>query len=253
MAANGKKKNDALAKIGDGNALEAAAKLLMENVGAMTSPDDMGLGLLPRIKLTPGGVVGFTIDDVTDEGGEPTMIQGGDGFDGIILWSQPVRVFWATDFDERTEADNPAPECSSLDCIIGRGAVWSEDDTEVERQCAECQHAQWGSAAKGNGQACRTRTRQFVLPAGGLIPHIFELPTTSVRVAAQYGVGLANKGVSFHSVVTHFSAVGEKSADDIKYSKLTLSLAGELPPEAIEQLSVMRDLCASFASNVRAG
>ena len=249
MAANGKK--DTLAVIGDGNKLAQAASLLMENVQAMSAPGDMGMGLLPTIKLKHAGTVGFGIDDGVS--GED-IITGKDGFDAIILYSQPVRVYWAKGFDEKSDDDNPAPDCSSLDCIIGRGEAWGSKKGEIGvQQCADCPHAQWDSAKKGRGQACRVRTRQFILPAGSLIPHMFEVPTTSTRTAAQYGVGLANKGLQYFAAVTHFGAIGAKNRDGVDYSVLELELVGGLDEAAVEQLDVMRQTCASIASQLPVG
>jgi len=155
-------------------------------------------------------------------------------------------VYWDTPYDERDDAEEPFPACSSMDAVQGYGEKWSE------RQCEDCEFSEWGTARGGEsrGQACQERMRIYLLPEDVMIPHLLEVPATSIKIPRKYVVGLAGKGLPYWGVVTHFGAQEATNRSSIKYSLLSASLVGQLRPEDRESLIPMRITCQKMAVRV---
>lgn len=222
--------------------LDVAMQIFQENISEVAVPGQVGMGVLPRISLKHAGTVGFGMERVDQE--EEELVGGKDGFDAVILYAHPVRVYWEQSFDEREGEE--LPTCSSLDAITGMM------EGQAPRACIGCEFAQWGTAlgGEGRGQACRQRTRMFVLPEEEIVPHLLEVPTTSLQVPQKYAVALASKRLRTHAVVTHFGAVGAKNRDNVAFSRLELTLRGVLPTDAVERLQPLREAVMVMAVNI---
>lgn len=251
MADKKKKKKDNNEDMEEGLAqivesLDTAMQIFQDNVAEVAAPGQVGMGVLPRITLKHAGTVGFGVERVDLEEAEE-LVTGKKGLDAIILYCHPVRVYWAKPFDER-EAEE-LPTCVSLDAQTGIC------EGEAPRSCLKCEYARWGTAlgGEGRGQACRQRTRMFLLPREEVIPHIFEIPTTSLQVPQKYAVGLAGKRLHTYAVVTHFGATAAKNRDGIEYSRLEMNLVGALPDDAVERLLPMREAVMAMAGSISVG
>jgi len=210
-------------------------QLYQESVASILGPEGMSLDLIPRITLKHAGAVGFGIESIE---GEEELISGAKGFDGVILHMHLFRVYWDKPFEERDEK-NPFPACSSKDGITG---WWREE--EKEALCRQCPWSQWGSARSGEGQACAKKARLFILPKDNILPHVLDAPTTSVQEPQHHSLMLFGKKLAYWQVVTHFGAKKAINRQGIEYTKLVLSLASQLEPEAVAELQAMRDSCA---------
>jgi len=218
-------------------------ELYKESVAGVLGAGGMSLDVIPCISLKHAGAVGFGIENV--EGDDEELVSGSKGFDGVILYMHPFRVYWDKPFDERDESD-PFPTCSSMGGIYG----WMRED-EKEVQCSNCSFSQWGSAEQGGGQACRERIRVFLLPTfSDCLPHRLDVPTTSLSVPRKYAVGLFGKGLAYWGAMTHFGAEGATNAQGIDYSKLSMTLVGQLEPDKVAELVAMRDDCVKASTRM---
>lgn len=151
--------------------------------------------------------------------------------DGIIVAWKETRGYWETSFEE--SGGGTPPDCASSDSTIGIGKPGGE--------CLKCPLAQFGSAEKtdkkGNpiesrSQACKQVRLLFLLRPGTMLPVIVACPPTSLKPARNFFMRLASNGIPYYGVVTRLRLQPDKNADGIAYSKVELSVAGRLSPEA---------------------
>jgi hypothetical protein len=149
-----------------------------------------------------------------------------DHIDGILIYFQDVRGYWATSFE-----DNPGqpPACSSTDCRQGEGTPGGD--------CLKCPLAEFGSANKGEGQACTQSRRLFLLTEGSLLPVMIVCPPTSLKNARKYFIKLAGFNVPYHGVITRLKLSKDKNTGGVEFSKVefeTISPIKEAPHAKIQ-------------------
>jgi len=190
-----------------GNMVEALA----ENLGGET----LSASDLQRVKVPSGGQTAWMLEDIDGEEIVKT-------FQGIIVFHKLARAYWAISPDDEEVAGNP-PDCSSPDSITGYG--------DPGGNCESCEFAQYGSALKGEGQACKLVRQLFIVREGELLPLMLNVPPSSLKEVKSYLVRLAAKGRKYHSVVTEFSLVKAQSKAGKDYVKIHCSVAESLTPE----------------------
>lgn len=119
----------------------------------------------PRIKIPGGGSLQFEIpsDDPDNPDYEKNLV-------GVILFHHPNNAYWP----EGSEYDDSAtPLCSSQDGKLGIG--------EPGGSCAACALNRFGSAAEGNGKACKNMRVLYLLRSGDFMPLQVTLPPTSLK------------------------------------------------------------------------
>lgn len=119
----------------------------------------------PRVKIPAGGALQFEIpsDDPENPDYAKTLV-------GVILFHHPNNAYWpeGSEYD-----DNATPLCSSVDGKLGIG--------EPGGSCAVCALNQFGSAAEGNGKACKNMRVLYLLRSGEFMPLQVTLPPTSLK------------------------------------------------------------------------
>ena len=119
----------------------------------------------PRIKIPAGGALQFEIP--SDDPESPDYAKN---LVGVILFNHPNNAYWP----EGSEYDDSAtPLCSSVDAKQGIG--------EPGGSCAACALNQFGSAAEGNGKACKNMRVLYLLRSGEFMPLQVTLPPTSLK------------------------------------------------------------------------
>lgn len=198
---------------------ERVSKVIAANLA--NAPDASAFSL-PRIKTPSGGAQNWSV---------PTA-QGEDNvkhLDCIILAHQPCRGYWPGEF----KGGEP-PQCSSPDGVTGFG--------DPGGNCRSCPHAQWGSAANGRGQACKSMWRVFVLRKDAILPYCLTLPPTSIRPFTTYMTTLSLSGLPYFGVITRIGLEKAQNPDGITYGQATFQQVGELGEEdeaRIEKYSEM--------------
>ncbi len=162
-------------------------------------------------------------------------------------------VFESAYYEDEYDPENPAPPTCFA---IGRDPEEMEPhetvvkaDQQQSEDCEDCPHAEWGSADKGKGKACK-QTRRLALIVAGTISKekgydviededhynksevgILKLPITSVRNFSNYVSELAEGvGRPPHFVFTEISAAPHpRNQYEITFrmvEKVSMELAG---------------------------
>lgn len=204
---------------------ESAIEALKSNLeGEALSPMD-----LDRVVIPAGGGTQWTIPTLDGEESTPAIV-------GVIVGVQNCRAYWAEAFGG---AGTP-PDCVSEDGVTGIG--------NPSGRCQVCKLAEFGSDARGKGQACKQIKRLFLLRPDSMLPLVVTLPPTSIRPATRYLLRLAGNGLKYQAVVTKIILEKEKNNEGIAYSKAVLGLAGKLDPG---QTKTMEDYARSLGPLLR--
>lgn len=119
----------------------------------------------PRVKIPAGGALMFELP--SDDPENPDYVKN---LEGVILFNHPNNAYWP----EGSEYDDSAtPLCSSVDAKQGIG--------EPGGSCVSCALNQFGSAAEGNGKACKNMRVLYLLRSGEFMPLQVTLPPTSLK------------------------------------------------------------------------
>jgi len=148
----------------------------------------------------------------------------------IICW-QPVRAYYATEFT----GGNEPPDCSSQDGKTGDGTPGGD--------CKTCPFSQWGSGGNG-GQACAQRMHVVFLMDGEELPHLLNLPPSSLKAFKDYGWAMSSKKLPIIYVKTELSLVMLENKGGIKYNQLIFTKTAALSEEERENIKAMK---AQFA------
>tara|TARA_Y100001963_G_scaffold134705_1_gene195591 strand:- start:874 stop:1587 length:714 start_codon:yes stop_codon:yes gene_type:complete len=184
---------------------EDTAQAIKVNIGG----GGMEVTGLPRMAIPSAG--GLAFDYPTIEGSEPKK-----EVEGVIVSFNDFRAYWASEFD----GGQSAPDCFSNDLQQGIG--------EPGGDCNTCSFSQWGSAEKGNGQACTLKRKLLFIPEDRTLPIIVDAPPSSLQNIKAYFLNLCSYGKKFYHIVTKFSLEVDKNPNQIKYSKIKLSMVREL-------------------------
>ncbi len=178
-----------------------------------------------KIKMPSGGGLTF---ELTDENGKTTPVTE---IKGIVLAFKPFRSWYEKSFAERSDEDDPMPDCYSSDCVTGSGC--QSAGIPAGQKCDTCSKGQWGSSRNGGrGKDCGDRMGIWILLEGYAVPHFIGLPKTSLGNFKDYRKRLTSKAKVYYGVVT---AIGlEKSKNEtgkIEFSKATFAKAADLSAE----------------------
>ena len=153
------------------------------------------------------------------------------------------KVFYAKGY---TEGENAKPDCYSN--------TGDKPDASIEKpqskQCATCQHNQWGSKigeGGGKGKACQDSVR-MAIAAPDMIndPFLLRVPAASIRALGEYGDMLKKRGVGYTMVLT-------KIGFDIEAPtpKLTFKPVGMIDDKMFAQVQEMQK--ADVVKNILGG
>jgi len=199
------------------------AALVAENLdGEDLSPWD-----LDTIKVPGSGGTAWTVETLT---GDETFKE----LDVIIVHQKLVRSYWAEGLEE--SGGGSSPDCFSQDSIAGIGDPGGD--------CHGCPMAEFGSADKGSGQACKQMRQLFVLRPGSMLPTVVTIPPSSLKNAKKFLLRLASQGSSYRDVVTRLTLEKDKNEAGIVFARVTFAVA-EMVPEDI------RSRVLSYANGIK--
>ena len=182
---------------------------------------------LDRIRIPSGGALSWSVPSLEGE----EMVKE---LTGIIVAWRDSRAYWKVDFAEAGEGS--APDCQSPDAVQGYG------DPGIK--CELCPNAVWGSAPKGNGQACKLTRNIYLLRAGSLLPEVVVLSPTSIPPFRKYFQRLAQQGLPYYAVVTAIGLERAKSGGGINYSKAVPTVAERLGEEDVQSIRTYAETIA---------
>jgi hypothetical protein len=166
---------------------------------------------LEQVKMPTGGGKSFILSDGSAV----------ESIEAVICQWQNIRAYWPGDY-----SGGDKPQCSSTDGVTGKGNPGG--------LCRECPYAQFGSAEKGEGQACKAMRRLFLLKKDRVLPMLLTLPPTSIKPCRKYLTRITSQMLPYWQVVTEFTCHLEENASNIKYAVVDFSLAGTLSDEQSE-------------------
>jgi hypothetical protein len=196
------KQEDSIAVIEQYSVLTLATEELKSVIADNMGQDRLEVTDLDLVKMPSGGSLAWTLPTIEGEDAAKT-------FEGIIVHWKNQRSYYKDAFSGQS---NP-PDCFSSNGKLGIGTPGGD--------CEVCPLAQWGSAEKGNSQACRQNRLLFILRPESFLPLVLRLSPASIAASKQYFVRLAARNQSIYETVTEFGLVKEQSKDGIAYSKAT--------------------------------
>jgi hypothetical protein len=234
---------------------EIAEMLQEASGGQRVSPFDLDVIKVPSGQGAPMWAV-QTLD------GEDAV----KSIEGIMILSRTIRSWWETSIDE--SGGGSAPDCSSQDGQIGVGAPKGHPDfvegnyevrfdtngEEIRRgrfSCAACPLAEFGSDARGRGQACKQNLLVFMLRPESVIPMVIKVPPSSIKVMRNFILSMSGRGIKpFGAVITLGFKKVTKSGSPA-YFEIEPKIARRLDSGELEKIRDLRNSLLPVLSDVR--
>lgn len=194
--------------------------------GEQISPFD-----LEQIKVPGGGSLSWQLSTGEEE---KTL-------EGIIVYHKLPRGRWEGSIED-TGGGQP-PVCVSEDSITGVGDPGGD--------CLSCPYAQFGTADKGAGQACKQRRLLFLLREGNLLPAVVSIPPTSLKASKQYMVSLVSRGIPLHAVMTRVTLEKAQNATGIAHARAKFAMGERLTPDHAAQVKAYAESMRGLFGAVR--
>lgn len=173
---------------------------------------------IPRIKVPTGGSTTWQVPTLDGETNAKSV-------EGIVVCYTDRRAFWPGQ-----EVTGQPPSCRSDDMVRGIG-VRKEGDDPGPHECDSCEFAQFGSGARGRGQACKQVRSVYLMQPDIYLPIALNLPPTSLKSTRQWFLRLAQYGVRFDSIVTGFKLEKKTNPDGQAYAIVNPYKVRDLSPE----------------------
>lgn len=168
----------------------------------------------PRIKVPSGGGTAWELD-----GMDPTR-----ELEAVVVSMNDQRLYWKRSIEE---GGDKVPDCFSPDGETGGG--------EPGGDCITCPLSQFGSATKGNGQACTQRKLMFLLLPDFAAPIILSAPPTSLTPLRKFfGRMLLGRKLPYFHYTTKFSL--EKVEQPNPHAVISPSFGSELDESMKESI-----------------
>lgn len=190
-------------------AVLADTQRVLEVIRANLSGDTISEFDLDQIRIPSGGSTTWTVPSLTGPAPEDIL-------EGIIVLTQRRRTYWET-----ADPSGEPPDCFSKDMLTGVGRPGG--------QCAVCPLNEWGSAAKGEGKACKESRLLFFVRATDIMPCVVIVPPSSLKPIKNY---LLKLPVPYSSAVTRLRLVQERSRSNIAYAEIVPEFVGTLDERA---------------------
>ena len=188
-----------------------------------------------RIKVPSGGGLAFEVPGENPD--EPDLQKE---FKAVIVYHHPIHSY----YKEKYTGGNEAPDCASIDGIVG-----VEKETGEMKRCKDCPLNEFGSGENG-GKACKNRRRIFILRENEIFPTLLSLPTASVDNFSKYIFSLVGKHKKSNQVVTKFSLKKDTNKNGITFSKVVLAYDRDLSPEEVENIQKIGEQVKAMAQKI---
>jgi hypothetical protein len=191
------------------SAMTDALMLIEENLGNQ----EFSILSLPKIKVGSGGAIILRVETASGEETEKKLT-------GTIVAARSIRLYY-----KPGAVSKRPPDCNSKDGFTGEGDPGGD--------CRKCPFARWGTAidATGSpapGQACKSvKQVLFLLPDQNL-PHVMNVPPTSLKAFDQYMLSLTSLGVPYWGALTELNLEKATSEKKIDYARLIFRLKRKL-------------------------
>lgn len=224
---------------------ELQEALEVNSGGQRISPFDLDV-----VKLPSQGMTIWSIPDLIEGEINTKTIEG------IVILQRGIRSYWAMGLDEKDSGGSSPPDCSSQDGVTGFGLPTGHPDLEPQQydadgqprpmeayrgqfECAACPLAAFGSAKKGNGQACKQNKLLFVLTPESSLPIVIKVPPSSLKPVQSFMLRLSGKGIPMYGVVIGLSLKKVQNSTGIDYSEIVPALVKQLSPDETARMKAV--------------
>lgn len=181
---------------------------------------------LDRVKMPTGGNLSWTIPGLEGDTLQKEIV-------GVIIFWQEKRTYWEK---EMGEGDGGQPDCKSEDTKIGVGNPGGE--------CQECPFSKFGTARKGQGQACKLTRHLFIIRENDILPIVVSLSPASIAPIRKYFLRLSSNGIPHWAVETKLCLEKKTNENKIDYAVVVPSMANRLDEAMIGKVK-------SFVSEIK--
>lgn len=210
---------------------DVADMLLAASGGQRLSPFDLDV-----IKVPSGQ--GAALWSIPTLSGEDDTVRT---LEGIVIVQRSIRSYWSASMED--SGGGSPPDCTSQDGVVGRGDPGGE--------CVDCPMAQFGSALKGSGQACKANTLLFLLQPDSLVPMVVKAPPTSLKPLKSFMYRLMNERIPMFGAVLSFGLQKMKGSGTPDYYQIVPSLVRRLDETEATQVKALRDALLPVLAGVR--
>lgn len=201
---------------------------------------------LERVKFPSTDETEWRIPDIMEKTGYVRT----DEIVGIIVHHHAARSLWLTSFEENP--DQP-PDCSSKNAREGSfsSASFKKKEDQPSGTCGEgnCKYAEFETALKGEGQACKLMREIFVLLPNKILPVLVSVGPGSVTDTKKFFNNLLSSGMTSSEVMVGLSLYTSKSkagkngkGGGVDYPKLKMRVIGPLSAEMQETVDKYKEL-----------
>jgi hypothetical protein len=197
---------------------EMIKEVLRENMDSGVTEFD-----LDRVSVPSGGGTAWEVPTLS---GPKNM----DAIEGVMVWYRDARAYWEQSYD--LSGGGSPPDCSSTDLVVGTGKPGGD--------CNKCPLAQFGSAEKGKGQACKQMRQIYMLREDSVLPTVITAPPTSLRAMRNFNMKLSGSLVPYYGVTVQLKLEKDKNENGIEYAKIQPKAISRLNEEQFEQVKGIR-------------
>lgn len=102
-------------------------------------------------------------------------------------------------------------------------------------KCRDCPYSKFGSVknpdgSQGTAQACKELRQVLLLLPGAMLPHLVNIPPTSIRPFSQYQIMLVSAKAPYWGVTTKLTLQRATNEGGINYSRIRFRLGHRLKP-----------------------
>jgi hypothetical protein len=182
---------------------------------------------LPRIKIAPGA---FKVPTATGTALVERLV-------GVVVYVRDIRAYYKS----KDQGSRP-PDCSSTDCITGRG--------DPGGSCDQCPLAQFESATtadgkQAKGQACKQVKQLFLLRGESLMPEVLSVPPTSLGRARAFLTWLIGQRTPYPKALISITSQTVKNGSQ-EYGTAMFDLVRKLTPEEAARTMDFNRMCEQF-------
>lgn len=209
---------------------DVADMLLAASGGQRLSPFDLDV-----IKVPSGqGAPLWTVQTIEGEDAVKSL-------EGIAILQRTVRSYWRTSLEE--SGGGSPPDCSSQDGQVGRGDPGGD--------CIDCPMAEFGTDARGRGQACKQNALLFLLRPDSVVPMVLEVPPSSIKPVRNFILRMSGQGIQPFGAVLSFSLQKVKKGGSPDYFEVVPSLVRRLDDAELTKIRALRDALMPVLAGVR--
>jgi hypothetical protein len=195
---------------------------------------------IPRITIAPGAFKTPTAKGTTLA----------ERIVGVVVYIRHVRTYYKS-----KDQGNRPPDCSSKDCITGRGDPGGRCTPLVDLSTGKvsipgCPLAAFESATtpdgrQGKGQACKETKQLFILRGDSLMPEILSIPPTSL-VAARKFFNFVAARFPYPKALISITVSNQKNTQGQEYGTAAFDLVRKLTSEEAQRMMTFHKMCEKF-------